>query len=516
MRTLLAGIFIASVASWVLTYGARWAAPRVGAMDMPDNFRKLQAKPMPRMGGIPIFLAVLCPLVLLLFLFPSNYVARELLSRSRAASLAGLLLGGSIALTMGFVDDLFGLRPRYKLLFQLAAATVAYFLGFAIQYVNLPFVGGIHLSWASYPFTVFWFLACMNAINLADGLDGLAAGLAFFATLSLAVVGVLNGHSGPVFFAAIISAAVFGFLIHNFHPASIYLGDSGSMLLGFWLAALGICCSRKSTAAVSLLVPMIALGLPILDTATAILRRWIRRLPISAGDRQHIHHTLLRLGYSHRNAVLVAYGICIVLGILAFVSALASDGAIALLVISLVIVAFTFARIFCGVRPDLVLKRLAEDQRNRALTDEARIAVNQAVSRLETARDLQIIWDICTECLSHIGTDHASLTILTPDAPSPSRTLKWAADSQAGEAPHPNDLIPDSWTARLQLRDGDRVLGEFVVLRHAVAGHMPLPGTAPLLAKLRDALAQSTRELSTQTTPIRPGETGSIPAATAM
>jgi len=511
MRTLLAGILIASVASWLLTYGARWAAPRIGAMDAPDNFRKLQAKPMPRMGGIPIFLAVLCPLALLLFLFPDNYVAKALLSRGKAASLAGALLGGAIALTMGFADDLFGLRPRNKLLFQLAAATVAYFLGFAIHGINLPFLGGIHLGWFAYPFTVFWFLACMNAINLADGLDGLAAGLAFFATLTLAVVGVLNGHSGPVFFAAIISAAVFGFLIHNFHPASIYLGDSGSMLLGFWLAALGICCSRKSTAAVSLLVPMIALGLPILDTAMAILRRWLRRLPISAGDRQHIHHILLRLGLSHRNAVLVAYGICIVLGTLAFTSVLATDGAIALLVICLVIVAFTFARIFCGVRPDLVLKRLAEDQRNRALTDQARIAVNQAASRLETPRDLQTIWDICRECLPHIGIDHARLTVNPPYSPPPSTTFEWAADSQTGEAPHPHGLIPDSWTSRLQLRDGDQVIGELVVLRHVVDGQIPLPGAASLLAKLRDAIAQGTRQVSTQTAPIRPHDTGGVP-----
>ena len=516
MTTLLVGALLACFASWVFTHGARLVAPLVGAMDSPDNsFRKFQRQPMPCMGGIPIFLAVLLPLAALLFLLPENYVSVELLKFNRSASLAGLIIGGTIAVGMGFVDDIFGLRPFHKLLFQVFAASVAYSLGFAIDYISLPFLNGIHLGWFSYPFTVFWFLACMNAINLADGLDGLAAGLAFFAILVMAVVGIRNGNTAAVFLSATIAAATFGFLIHNFNPAKIYLGDSGSMLLGFWVAALSICCARKATAAVSLLIPIIALGLPIFDTSLAILRRWLRRLPISAGDRQHVHHMLLRLGLSHRNAVLVAYAVCIVLGGLALSATLLNDQSVVFLVLALLAVAATSARIFGGVRPGQIFQRINDDFRIRARSDQARIAVNQAATRLQSPRSPDEIWAICQECFPILGLDHVYLALadrspgaaphvlawngerdLSPDSafsifpttpgPSPAAARDTAGTERLARGaalPFP----PNTWAMHLEIRDGAVLIGELAVLRH-VHHDLPLPDTADLLLRLREAI----------------------------
>lgn len=513
MTTLLVGMLVAGCAAWVLTFAARWVAPRIGAMDRPDNnFRKLQAEAMPRMGGVPIFFAVLVPIVALILLYPNNYVSQDLLAPSPGMSLAGLLIGGMIALAMGFLDDLSGLRPRWKLIFQAVAATVAYFLGFAIDYVNLPLAGGLHLGWLSYPFTLFWFLACMNAINLADGLDGLAAGLALFTVLLLTVVGLQNGHTAAVFLAATVAAAIFGFLLHNFNPAAIYLGDSGSMLLGFWVAALGICCSRKTTAAISLLIPMIALGLPILDTSLAILRRWVRRLPISAGDRQHIHHILLRLGLSHRNAVLVIYAVCVVLGTIALITTYADDRAVVVLLVALLAVAVTFASVFGDVSPSQVLRRIADDLRNRSHSDEARIAVNQAVIRLQTPCEGTLLWAICGECFPALGLDHVQL-ILGPGPPeAPAALLQWQADSQTAEPAHACALLPDTWAMHFQIRHDNRLIGELIALQH-LGTQSPLPEISELLYRLRDAIQANQAAFLAQAASSQPQDAVSIPAS---
>jgi UDP-GlcNAc:undecaprenyl-phosphate GlcNAc-1-phosphate transferase len=336
----------------------------------------------------------------------------------------------------------------------------------------------------------------MNAINLADGLDGLAAGLALFTVLLLTVVGLQNGNTAAVFLSATVAAATFGFLLHNFNPASIYLGDSGSMLLGFWVAALGICCSRKTTAAVSLLIPMIALGVPILDTSLAIVRRWVRRLPISAGDRQHIHHILLRLGLSHRNAVLVVYAVCVILASIALITTYADDRAVVVLLVVLLAVAITFAAVFGDVSPSHVLRRIAEDLRNRTHSDEARIAVNQAVTRLQAPCDDQLLWTICSDCFPALRLHHVQLT-LGPDSPnSPSASFQWRAPSHTGEPQHACALLPNTWATNLQVRQGDRVIGEFIALQHLGNGS-PLPETAELLCRLRDAIQANRDTLCT-------------------
>lgn len=309
MRSYFAAFVFAALLSALLTPLVRRLAFAVGAVSRPGG-RHIHGRVMPRFGGIAVALAFAAPL-LLLFVVDSS-VANHV--RTHPGFTVGLLLGGAALCVMGAIDDTRGLRAEHKLAVQVLAASAAFYCGYRIEAVYIPFLGPLSMGVFALPVTVLWIVGVVNAVNLIDGLDGLASGVVFFAAFTNLVVALLGGQ---VFVALLMSSmlgALAAFLFYNFNPARIFLGDCGSYFLGFVLATTSLAgASQKASTAVSLLVPMVALGVPIFDTLFSMLRRALERRSLFSADRGHIHHRLLDMGLTHRRAVLALYGVSIVL-----------------------------------------------------------------------------------------------------------------------------------------------------------------------------------------------------------
>jgi len=304
-------VFLAALASsLVLTPLVRVLAVRNGWMDRPDGKHATHLSPVPRIGGAGIFGAMVVSVVPLFFL--DTAVALHV--RENPGSLAAVLALAGLMMLVGVWDDLKSISPWQKISAQVVIALLCWFAGFRI----LQVWGGEHIvqwGWLSLPFTVLWIVVITNAFNLIDGMDGLASGAALCSTLALLVF-MISGHQTPsVILLAGLAGAAAGFLRYNFHPASIFLGDSGSLLLGFMLAIVSIMGSQKSTAAFSIAVPVVALGLPVVDTVLAVARRFVRGRPIFSADKRHIHHLLVQKGLTMRHAVVLLYGICGLFGL---------------------------------------------------------------------------------------------------------------------------------------------------------------------------------------------------------
>jgi len=308
MTAYLVAFCIAGLTSVVVTPGVRLYALRIGAVASPGG-RHVHGRKIPRLGGLAIFVAFFAPLLALFF------VKSEVASvfRDNLLKAAGLLLGGTVMCVVGWLDDTRRLAARHKLTAQVVAATLAYACGFQLAAVKLPIVGEVTMGVFALPVTVIWIVGIINAINLIDGLDGLAAGVVFFAGLTNFMVAHLTGAVFPAFIMAATLGAVLGFLFYNFNPARIFMGDSGSYFLGFVLATTALVGAvQKTSTAIALLVPVVALGIPIFDTLFSIVRRILERRPIFSPDRGHLHHRLLDMGITHRRAVLLLYGVSVV------------------------------------------------------------------------------------------------------------------------------------------------------------------------------------------------------------
>jgi len=308
MRTFLASFLVALVTGALLVPVIRRVAMRLGAVSIPGG-RHVHKESIPRLGGVAIFFAFFAPIALL-FLVETG-VAETL--RSEWQKAVGLLLGGSLMCAVGALDDTKGLRALHKLGAQVVAACVAFAFGFRIVAVSLPIVGDLQMGVFALPITVLWIVGIINAINLIDGLDGLAAGVAIFAAITNFVVAYLAGSVLVGLLMSAMLGAALGFLIYNFNPARIFMGDSGSYFIGYVLAVTSLAGAlQKASTTVSLLVPVVALGVPIFDTLFAMVRRFLERRPIFSPDRGHIHHRLLDMGLTHRRAVLIIYGVSVV------------------------------------------------------------------------------------------------------------------------------------------------------------------------------------------------------------
>ncbi len=485
MTTCLAAFAFAFAVGLVATVAVRALAARLGVVDRPDDFRKVHGRAVPLLGGVAIYVGFAAPLAALLLLFPQNLLAARLLERDGA--LAALMAGAALVVAMGVVDDVRGLPARWKLLVQAGAACVAFAFGFAINVVSNPFGEPIALGLLSLPVTVLWFLVCMNAVNLLDGLDGLAAGVCLLAGVTLFTVSLLFGQVVSMLLLACLSGAILGFLLFNFQPASIFLGDSGSMVLGFLLGGVSLLSARKTETAIALLIPCIALGLPIFDTALAVLRRWMRRLPISAADRRHIHHVLLAMGLSQRQAVLALYLACVVLGVAALaVTAGRSEVTLAVLG-SLFVVAFVSARLFGGMRLAELWSRLTGELSRRRHTAEAKVSVERAISQMGAVADTDALWREFCRGLEGLGLDSAVLRLHVAGEPEP-RVLAWRAPDRR------DDEEGDNWSARLKVRANGQIYGRLEVSK--AIDRAPMLADAPeLLERLRAEMASQMERL---------------------
>jgi len=305
--------FLSLLFSFILTRYVRDFASRRGWVAVPSQERHLHSTPLPRLGGVAIFISF--SLGMLAAALMASYIP-YLHSAVSLKTLLTILVPAFLVFLLGVYDDLYSVGPYVKFAVQALAATML-FLG-GLRILNIPVLFGNHqLPWfLGLPLTILWVLAITNAFNLIDGLDGLAAGSALFSTLVAFVVALLNGYSLVTVMTIALAGAILGFLRYNFNPATIFLGDSGSLFIGFLLSALALAGAQKAPTIVAVAIPVVSFGLPILETSLSILRRLISGRPVFTADREHIHHKLLQHGLTHRQVVIVLYAVSAVFALL--------------------------------------------------------------------------------------------------------------------------------------------------------------------------------------------------------
>ena len=307
MLVILAFV-VAFLTAFASTPWARELAEIIGAIDVPKDERRMHKVPTPRLGGLAIFFGFLISVICFVVLTPE---------------IIGIVAGSVIIVIMGAFDDRKPLKASVKLLIQIVAALVVTAFGVRIDIFTNPvlFMGSDYLILGklAIPLTVIWIVAITNAVNLIDGLDGLAAGVASISSICILVIALMVSESNIAILVACLTGACIGFLPYNFNPASIFMGDSGSNFLGFLLACISIEGLFKGYAVISFAVPLLLLALPIFDTSVAILRRIKNKKPVMAPDRGHLHHKLVDMGFSTKQAVLILYAISAVLGLSAII-----------------------------------------------------------------------------------------------------------------------------------------------------------------------------------------------------
>lgn len=300
---ILNNLILAVVASF---FASLLAAPfvkklaiKINAMDKP-NARKVHQKLMPRMGGLSIVIGFGVGLLIL---------------QPQSPYLPALLMGALVVIIVGILDDIYTLSPILKLIGQVAAAVIVVSSGLTIDKFTLPFSGPIYLEMWSYPVTILWIVGITNAINLIDGLDGLAAGVSAIAMSSILIMAVMHNQILVIMLCAIMISSTLGFLPYNFYPAKIFMGDTGALFLGYIISVISMLGLFKNVTLFSFVIPIIILAIPIFDTFFAIIRRILNRQSISEPDKQHLHYRLLGFGFNHKTTVLIIYSISLCFGI---------------------------------------------------------------------------------------------------------------------------------------------------------------------------------------------------------
>ncbi len=413
---------IAFMGCVLATPGVTRLAIGLGAIDRPDQFRRIHKGATPRMGGLGLAFGIALGLLLITW---GGYLREWDRIGEWWAGLAPVLVASVIVLTIGAVDDLRGMGPRVKLLGQAAAVLVLYFGGIRVS--NIVFLGlpirfdtpSFTVSLLGYEqviapiglvVTLFWFLACMNVWNLIDGMDGLASGVGLLVSGTLMLVAIHHGNPGVAFLAAALAGSLAGFLLYNWHPACIFLGDSGSLLIGLIIGVIAVQGSLKGPSAISILFPILAMGLPISDTAMAIFRRWVRNLPLSSADRRHVHHLLIGLGLNPRQAAFLLYSFSgFLCGVVLLGVALHNEVLALVLGIS---GCLAFLLILMSRRNELATLRadfLARLARGRQERFAAKVTW-EAIQRIELVDDVDRIWQILDSACTELGCDGLKLT----------------------------------------------------------------------------------------------------------
>ena len=311
---------LAVVVTMVVTPFVIKLANRFSIIDYPDG-RRINEKPTPRPGGIALFLGILVPLlVFMVFNVSGDSGVRYSLTSN--INYLGVILSATVVFAIGLIDDIRTIRVRYKLIGQIVAAIIACFSGVLLSQIDNPFSSSfINLGLFAYPITIFYLVAFANIINLIDGLDGLASGISAICAVALFVLSFSRGSMDAALVALAIAGVCGGFLIFNFYPAKVFLGDSGALVLGFCLGLVSLFGVVRATALISLLIPVVIAGVPVIDTFTSIVRRVRSGKPVFSADKAHVHHRFINLGYSQRTTVLIIYGLSIVLAVLAILIA---------------------------------------------------------------------------------------------------------------------------------------------------------------------------------------------------
>jgi UDP-GlcNAc:undecaprenyl-phosphate GlcNAc-1-phosphate transferase len=453
--------FRAFIISLVLTPICRDVFRSYGVVDQPDAVRKVHRYPIPRVGGLAIAISYLVAYVLVR--------PEEGSPLAQQLSLVWKLLpGAALAFGIGLLDDLFNLRAWIKLVGQVAAAGLA-----CVGGVRILSIGGAPTdAWWNVPLTILWLLACMNAFNLVDGLDGLAVGVGLFATLTVFAAAMMQHNMVLAVATFPLAGALLAFLCYNFNPATIFLGDSGSLLIGFLLGCYAAIWSNKSATLLGMTAPLMALSIPLLDVALAIVRRFLRHQPIFGADRGHIHHRLLDRGFTPRRVVLVLYGLC---GLAAAFSLL--QGVVHSFSLALVVLFGLF--ILLGVQYlgyaefDLAGRLLFSGEFQRSVS--AQLELRKFRAALGAAATAADCWEVVRETCGKFGFQQVRLCLA-------GEIFEYSSDDSAAPG----------WTVRVPLANGD-----YVVLARPFASSVLPMVVAPFVDSLREILVEKFPEIAT-------------------
>jgi UDP-GlcNAc:undecaprenyl-phosphate GlcNAc-1-phosphate transferase len=485
VRSSGVALVLAAASSMLFTYLVRRRARRAGLFDPTDD-RKTHEMAIPRVGGVAIVLSVATTLALLTW-----YAGGGVLTDSGTGLLV-VLAGGLATHLLGLYDDLWQVRARWKFLSQLAIAAAVYGFGVRVTTLSLPFFGIVHLApVVALVFTVLWLVGITNAFNLIDGLDGLASGAALFALTTMFVVASANGRGGAALVTIVLAGATAGFLYYNFHPATIFLGDSGSLFLGFMLAGIGLLSAEKGTTVVAVAIPVVSLGFPVLDTALAIVRRFLRGQPIFAADRGHIHHRLLGRGYSPRTVVLALYAACAVLAMSGML--LVNDGAHVVVVLTLVGLGVLLAVQRLRIVEFEEVARLVRRGTARWDTVARNVRVREASARLAAMGNLGEVFRTLEQTFADDGCPRVEIRLCTTFLRDARPADGVAVDDDVSVWVWSRELHPASewWHVSLPLTDptGAR-LGSLVIWQDADTARGPvLPNFPTIAGELRVHLA---------------------------
>lgn len=334
-----AAVAVSLVLSLAATPVVKWFAHRVGALDDPKEARRIHTKPIPRLGGLAIFI---------------GFILSVLLFANITVQIRGILIGAVIIIVIGVIDDIMTLRAYIKLIIQIIAALVAVYHGIVIEVFSNPLVFSSSEYWSlgflSIPITVIWIVAITNSVNLIDGLDGLAAGVSIISSVVMLIISLMVSDPNDAIIMAALAGACIGFLPYNFNPAKIFMGDTGALLLGYVLATASILGLFKFYAVVSFAAPFLVLALPLFDTSFAFMRRIMKGQNPMRPDRGHFHHRLLDMGLSQKQAVAILYTISGLLGLSAVVITTRDEVRAVIFIVAILVAAGIAVFAFRGIR----------------------------------------------------------------------------------------------------------------------------------------------------------------------
>jgi UDP-GlcNAc:undecaprenyl-phosphate GlcNAc-1-phosphate transferase len=488
--------------SVLLTPLMKWLGLRLGAVGATGG-RHVHVRRISRLGGISLMVGWSIPLVVMFQV--DAFAIQSLAPHESGKKVFGAIVGGLLLCAVGAVDDVRGLRATYKLAAQVLVATLAYVCGYRIEAVALPFGGVMWMGAFALPVTVTWIVGITNALNLIDGLDGLAAGVAFFAALTSFIIAYLSGSVFVALLMAALMGVLIGFLFFNFNPARIFMGDSGSYFLGYVLATTSLAGSlqQKASTAVSLLVPMIALGLPIFDTLFSMLRRILERRSVFSPDRGHIHHRLLDLGLTHRRAVMVLYAVSIVLAATAVAVSLGRSWEVGLAMLSASVVFIALVR-FVGYFEYLHALRRQKARLYEHYVEGLRQAVPELLFRLAECRTENEVFSLLSAAQQELKFEYVELVELSGD----NAMRRWPIMENA--VPSSREIVQAAYPIGRDDRARAKVRFAWQSSQQDVA-----PQADILLQVLTDRLAHA---LSRAGSPLAPAalETGEAPLGTGV
>jgi UDP-GlcNAc:undecaprenyl-phosphate GlcNAc-1-phosphate transferase len=464
--------------SGLLTGLARHVARRIDLLDRPDRQRKLHKRATPLMGGVAVYLSLLTATSAIWFTARDHFDFDT--NSARFASM--MLLSGGLLCAIGLWDDKWGIRARNKFLLQILATLPFVFWGRTISAVTM-FGVSLDVAWIGIPLTVFWLVSCTNIVNLMDGLDGLASTVSLISCLTVAILAQLNGLATVSVLATLLAGSLGGFLLHNWPPAKIFLGDSGSLPIGFFVGALALEASVKKATGFMLLVPLVLLSVPIFDTCMAILRRKLNGQTIGQADRAHIHHCLRDRGLSTRQTLFAIGGLSVLMAVASIVSSLHNNEAIAVGICAVVLAVLVIGRIFGDREARLLWQHviaIGDWMRSAPVALRDRIVLARLESQGDAAAD--DIWNQLVAVAQRLSA--RSVIVLRGDASSRRETVwrTWHRDLDSTSNSEP--LVGVSWNLKLTTSQPEQSSASLVI-----SASVPMPAQAQQIESLLSLFA---------------------------